>query len=76
MALDVEKRMSPLWGSNPRPYAYEAHALPAELRRLVQVADLSNKAISNIFQQTWGDVEQWHTLNLIWPGLALPALPN
>ena len=24
---------SPLWGSNPRPYAYEAHALPAELRR-------------------------------------------
>ena len=26
-------RMSPLWGSNPRPYAYEAHALPTELRR-------------------------------------------
>ena len=26
-------RASPLWGSNPRPYAYEAHALPAELRR-------------------------------------------
>ena len=25
--------MSPLWGSNPRPYAYEAHALPTELRR-------------------------------------------
>ena len=25
--------MSPLWGSNPRPYAYEAHALPAELKR-------------------------------------------
>ena len=25
--------ISPLWGSNPRPYAYEAHALPAELRR-------------------------------------------
>ena len=24
---------SPLWGSNPRPYAYEAHALPTELRR-------------------------------------------
>ena len=24
---------SPLWGSNPRPYAHEAHALPAELRR-------------------------------------------
>ena len=24
---------SPLWGSNPRPYAYGAHALPAELRR-------------------------------------------
>lgn len=26
---------SPLWGSNPRPYAYGAHALPAELRRLL-----------------------------------------
>ena len=25
---------SPLWGLNPRPYAYEAHALPAELKRL------------------------------------------
>ena len=24
---------SPLGGSNPRPYAYEAHALPTELRR-------------------------------------------
>ena len=24
---------SPLWGSNPRPYAYETHALPTELRR-------------------------------------------
>ena len=24
---------APMWGSNPRPYAYEAHALPAELRR-------------------------------------------
>ena len=27
---------SPLWGSNPRPYAYEAHALPTELRRRCQ----------------------------------------
>ena len=27
---------SPLWGSNPRPYAYEAHALPTELRRRYQ----------------------------------------
>ena len=27
------KVRSPLWGSNPRPYAYEAHALPTELRR-------------------------------------------
>ena len=25
--------ISPLWGSSPRPYAYEAHALPTELRR-------------------------------------------
>ena len=24
---------SPLWGLNPRPYAYEAYALPAELKR-------------------------------------------
>ena len=24
---------SPLWRSSPRPYAYEAHALPTELRR-------------------------------------------
>ena len=24
---------SPLWGSNPRPYAYGAHALPTELKR-------------------------------------------
>ena len=23
--------VSPQWGSNPRPYAYEAHALPTEL---------------------------------------------
>ena len=29
----IAKGASPLWGSNPRPYAYEAHALPAELRR-------------------------------------------
>ena len=37
-ALDLlaSKQQSPLWGSNPRPYAYEAHALPAELRRLLQ----------------------------------------
>ena len=27
---------SPLWGSNPRPYAYEAHALPTELRRHIR----------------------------------------
>ena len=32
--LVLGKKVSPLWGSNPRPYAYEAHALPAELRRL------------------------------------------
>lgn len=28
---------SPLWGSNPRPYAYEAHALPTELRRQLHI---------------------------------------
>ena len=32
--LAASNKVSPLWGSNPRPYAYEAHALPAELRRL------------------------------------------
>ena len=30
----LRSNASPLWGSNPRPYAYEAHALPTELRRL------------------------------------------
>ena len=29
--------ISPLWGSNPRPYAYGAHALPTELRRQVRL---------------------------------------
>ena len=28
---------SPLRGSSPRPYAYEAHALPTELRRHVVI---------------------------------------
>jgi hypothetical protein len=28
---------SPLWGSNPRPYACEAHALPTELKRLTRM---------------------------------------
>ena len=28
---------SRLWGSNPRPYAYEAHALPTELRRQLRL---------------------------------------
>ena len=26
-----QKDESPQWGLNPRPYAYEAHALPTEL---------------------------------------------
>ena len=30
---DGQLNKSPLWGSSPRPYAYEAHALPTELRR-------------------------------------------
>jgi hypothetical protein len=40
--------MSPLWGSNPQPYAYEAYALPTELRRpltkclMVPVSTASN----------------------------------
>ena len=29
-ARSLDQR-SPQWGSNPRPYAYEAHALPTEL---------------------------------------------
>ena len=32
-SLAFHSQESPLWGSNPRPYAYEAHALPAELQR-------------------------------------------
>ena len=31
--VKLQQSKSPLWGSSPRPYAYEAHALPAELRR-------------------------------------------
>ena len=31
------RQQSPLWGLSPRPYAYEAHALPAELRRQVLI---------------------------------------
>jgi hypothetical protein len=31
--LRWEAAISPLWGLNPRPYAYEAHAQPTELRR-------------------------------------------
>jgi hypothetical protein len=29
--LGLVDMTSPQWGSNPRPYAYEAHALPTEL---------------------------------------------
>lgn len=28
-------KQSLLWGSSPRPYAYEVHALPTELKRLL-----------------------------------------
>ena len=37
--LPAMGNMSPLWGLNPRPYAYEAHALPAELRRRCQMTE-------------------------------------
>ena len=30
---------SPLWGSNPRPYAYGAHALPTELKGHMQAGE-------------------------------------
>ena len=33
--MRYEHEKAPMWGSNPRPYAYEAHALPTELRRHV-----------------------------------------
>ena len=32
--MGTQRGQSPLRGLSPRPYAYEAHALPAELRRL------------------------------------------
>ena len=31
--VQAMKHQSPLWGLNPRPYAYGAYALPAELKR-------------------------------------------
>ena len=37
----VCKRHSPLWGLNPRPYAYEAYALPTELKRRMHIFDKS-----------------------------------
>ena len=41
---------SPLWGSSPRPYAYEAHALPAELRRLLhEMSCVGTRAIHVLF---------------------------
>ena len=51
----TSRRRSPLWGLNPRPYAYEAYALPAELKRRLEEAHhhLINEAVSphqkNIF---------------------------
>ena len=33
--MGTQRGQSPLRGLSPRPYAYEAHALPAELRRLL-----------------------------------------
>jgi hypothetical protein len=35
---DNSLRRSPLWGLNPRPYAYEAYALPTELKRRLDKA--------------------------------------
>ena len=40
--------ISPLWGSNPRPYAYEAHALPAELRRPCCRVPICTRCMNNI----------------------------
>ena len=65
------KHSSPLWGSNPRPYAYEAHALPTELRRHWRVAKICIHAITN-FNSTclirtihrrveWCRADQCHT---------------
>ena len=33
--LPCHAQESRLWGSNPRPYTYEMHALPTERRRLL-----------------------------------------
>ena len=46
---NTKKSTSPLWGSNPRPYAYEAHALPTELRR----PDTSANRLKDSFQNVW-----------------------
>ena len=50
------RQQSPLWGLSPRPYAYEAHALPAELRRqLIIFLKLQAIGVSvgfNIFHDT------------------------
>ena len=47
--------ISPLWGSNPRPYAYEAHALPTELRRPCFAASPGNcRAWGGRFTRSWG----------------------
>ena len=38
-------RQAPMMGSNPRPYAYEAHALPTELRRQLAVDSCQQQTI-------------------------------
>ena len=45
-SLYSSQNQSPRRGSNPRPYAYEAHALPAELRRqMLIVSSIDSSAM-------------------------------
>ena len=49
--------ISPLWGSNPWPYAYEAHALPAELRR--RMIDFFNILVNVLLTATTPMLHTW-----------------
>ena len=62
---------SPLWGSNPRPYAYEAHALPAELKGHVLCA----KSTMTQGQQDLGPLHPAkQSPDLVWPRLHVAIL--
>ena len=58
MELEPRYFASLLWGSSPRPYAYEAHALPTELRRQLQLIrpHVNNNSHVSIPTITFGDL--------------------